>query len=624
MNRFDYRPDIDGLRAFAVSAVVLFHAGFSTLSGGYVGVDVFFVISGYLITKLIVEQVRAGTFSFSDFYARRARRLFPALFSTIFVTFVCAAFIQGPEDFRGFSGSSAMAILSLSNIYFWMQSGYFDAAATTKPLLHTWSLGVEEQFYLIWPAIISALMRKGRLALLAVAVLGLISFTACLLAMRFDLTAAFFLTPFRIFEFACGAALVWAKTPRRLSSDIAYTTGGLAVLYAVLQFDAGTSFPGWHAALPTLGAAMMIYGGRKAVAALPFKTAPAQLLGRASYSIYLVHWPIVVFWLHTTGRDLDTFQGVAAIALSILLGYLLHSFIERPLRYSHALQGQRLVTISALAAALIVAPSWQSWATKGWTWRLPKTLRRVNSYDIDVLTKYVWANHIRLSGNTFKPGRKHILIVGDSQSADFTNILLEGNHERNVDIVTYAFNYGCNTPYADNPQYWNQENIYTSSDPSLEQKCKERIDAFLSSPALKQADVVIVAFLWERFGARRMRAAADKIESISPSRVYVLGRKNLLKSSIDFVNMNGKLDGLGSLAAQYKPSETLSINKMLAKQFGNRYLDIFSSVCPDQYKCVVLDEKQNPLFYDAAHLTPSGARYFAKHAIRKLIELANL
>ncbi|WP_192244298.1 acyltransferase family protein [Mesorhizobium silamurunense] len=624
MNRFDYRPDIDGLRAFAVSAVVLFHAGFSTLSGGYVGVDVFFVISGYLITKIVVERVRAGTFSFSDFYARRARRLFPALFSTIFVTFVCAAFIQGPEDFRSFSGSAAMAILSLSNVYFWMQSGYFDAAATTKPLLHTWSLGVEEQFYLIWPVIISASVRMGRLALMAVAAFGLISFTACLLAMRFDLTAAFFLTPFRIFEFACGAALVWAKTPGRLSSDIAYTTGGLAILYAILQFDAGTSFPGWHAALPTLGTAMMIYGGRNAVAALPLKTAPALLIGRASYSIYLVHWPIVVFWLHATGRDLDTFQGVAAIALSILLGYLLHGFIERPLRYSHALQGRRLVTICTSATALIVAPSLHSWATKGWTWRLPEALRGVNSYDMDVLMKYVWANDIRLSSNTFKPGRKHILIVGDSQSADFTNILLEGNHERNVDIVTYTFNYGCNIPYADDQQYWDQENIYTTSDPSLEEKCKERSNALLSSPALKKADVVIVAFLWERYGAKRMRAAADKIESISPARVYVLGRKNLLKSSIDFVNMNGKLDGLGSLAARFKASDTLFINNMLAQQFGNRYLDIFSSVCPDQDKCVVLDEKQHPIFYDAAHLTQSGARYFAKHAARKLIDPANL
>ncbi|OWK18931.1 hypothetical protein AJ88_46530 [Mesorhizobium amorphae CCBAU 01583] len=132
----------------------------------------------------------------------------------------------------------------------------------------------------------------GRLALMAVAAFGLISFTACLLAMRFDLTAAFFLTPFRIFEFACGAALVWAKTPGRLSSDIAYTTGGLAILYAILQFDAGTSFPGWHAALPTLGTAMMIYGGRNAVAALPLKTAPALLIGRASYSIYPCTGPL--------------------------------------------------------------------------------------------------------------------------------------------------------------------------------------------------------------------------------------------------------------------------------------------------------------------------------------------
>ncbi|OWK18932.1 hypothetical protein AJ88_46535 [Mesorhizobium amorphae CCBAU 01583] len=110
---------------------------------------------------------------------------------------------------------------------------------------------------------------------------------------------------------------------------------------------------------------------------------------------------------------------------------------------------------------------------------------------MDVLMKYVWANDIRLSSNTFKPGRKHILIVGDSQSADFTNILLEGNHERNVDIVTYTFNYGCNIPYADDQQYWDQENIYTTSDPSLEEKCKERSNALLSSPALKKADVVI-------------------------------------------------------------------------------------------------------------------------------------
>jgi peptidoglycan/LPS O-acetylase OafA/YrhL len=223
-----YRPDIDGLRALGVLAVLLYHADVTRVSGGYVGVDIFFFVSGFLITALVQRSVEQGTFSYGQFYARRARRLLPASLVTLGVTALVAMRLLAPDHLKSFGASLVMSAVSLSNVHFWTQSGYFDADAILKPLLHTWSLGVEEQFYLIWPAfIVLVARRRERWGMpLAMVTAGALSLGACLYVMRDDVPAAFFLTPLRGWEFCVGGLAVWAQ--RRTLP--AYAQEGLTVV----------------------------------------------------------------------------------------------------------------------------------------------------------------------------------------------------------------------------------------------------------------------------------------------------------------------------------------------------------------------------------------------------------
>lgn len=620
----DYRPDIDGLRAIAVSAVVLFHAGFSTFSGGYVGVDVFFVISGYLITGMIVGQINAGTFSFPAFYARRARRLLPALFATIAATFAYGAFVQGAEDFQNLSGSAAAAVASLSNVYFWSQSGYFDTVAITKPLLHTWSLGVEEQFYLFWPVFLFlALPRIGpSMAPILIGLVALVSFGACLSMMAIQPSAAFFWTPFRMFEFATGALIVFVPA-RKAAPGLAYIAGLGMVFWAILRFSETTPFPGWSVLLPTVGAAFMIYGGKSRLSALLCYPAAAWL-GRITYSVYLVHWPLAVFTVYSTGRDLTITQGIVIVVSSVLVGALLHHIIEKPVRYNIRFKGRRLVAGLGMAATAVILPSAHSWATHGWIWRLPASIRSINNYDIEAMKTYVWANEIRLQRNTFKPGRRHIFIIGDSQSADLVNVLHEAGVEENVDLVTYSLGVQCNVPYVEDETYWLSENYLSKKDPSVIDRCKKSMETMLTSRSLREADAIIVAFEWLEPTAHRMGYAAKKLTEISGAPVYVVGRKDLKKGSIEIVNLHGRLNGLDQFAAKFKEPDTGAVNSILKGQFGNRYIDFFSLVCPNDDQCLVLDSNEKPLFYNASHLTREGARFFAKRLVPQTLDPANL
>ena len=208
-----YRPDIDVLRSIAVLGVVFFHAGFHTALGGYVGVDVFFVISGYLITRKIEEEIALGVFSFRNFYVNRARRLFPALFVTVLVTFFLSSLLLAADHFTQFAQSAVWTALSASNIFFWIDSGYWAADNRLKPLLHTWSLSVEEQFYLFWPLALYFLSKfANKFVPTALALTGALSFIGAAAYFKIDQDAVFFLTPFRVFEFVVGALLVWLTT----------------------------------------------------------------------------------------------------------------------------------------------------------------------------------------------------------------------------------------------------------------------------------------------------------------------------------------------------------------------------------------------------------------------------
>ena len=298
-----YRADIDGLRAIAVLPVVLFHFGFSTFAGGFVGVDVFFVISGFLITSLIVVEIDESRFSIVRFYERRIRRIFPALFLVIIVTSIASAIILLPNDLKRYAKSVVAADWFFSNFEFWREAGYFDVDAHQKPLLHTWSLAVEEQFYLIFPPFLLLAARYlRRRYLLIIMPIFVLSLTFSIWAVYAKPSLAFYLTPSRMWEIMLGAwlALIPWEAGKRFIPPSGYgllTLLGIGMIaYGVFTFSANTPFPGAMALLPCGGAALVIFGGQNhpSMVSRLLATGPLVFVGKISYSLYLWHWPLIV------------------------------------------------------------------------------------------------------------------------------------------------------------------------------------------------------------------------------------------------------------------------------------------------------------------------------------------
>ncbi|MFL1875525.1 acyltransferase family protein, partial [Hansschlegelia beijingensis] len=344
-----YRPEIDGLRAVAVLAVLLFHAT-GMLPGGFAGVDVFFVISGYVITSMLATELDAGRFSLVRFYERRVRRLFPALAVTILVTAAASAMILLPLDLKAMGKSAVAAALMVSNVLFWDEAGYFDAAAQTKPLLHTWSLAIEEQFYLVYPLLLAGLWKFGRRGLLwTLALLFGLSLAAAVWMAPGQPLTAFYLAPFRLWELMLGG-LIALRPVRRLEGDVFAGLGVAMIAVSFFIFNAESDFPGWPALLPTVGTALVLNGARAGTAvARALAAPPAVFVGKISYSLYLVHWPLIVLLEYRDNARLGLMGGLAVIGVSLLLAWLSWRFVEQPFR-QHA-PGRPLRVFSRAAAA---------------------------------------------------------------------------------------------------------------------------------------------------------------------------------------------------------------------------------------------------------------------------------
>ncbi|HCH62924.1 MAG: hypothetical protein CL927_11635 [Deltaproteobacteria bacterium] len=330
-----YRGDIDGLRAIAVLAVVTYHYLPGWMPGGFVGVDVFFVISGFLITQLNLRRIHTGTFSFVDFYARRARRLLPAMAVVVVATLLIARWLYSPEELSKLGHSATAAALYGANIHHFLTSDYFVAPVETRPLLHLWSLGVEEQFYFVAPLGLWALARRPR-ALWWVAVGCVVtSFTACVWATHASPEAAFYLTPFRMWELGLGALL--GIRPWSVGSTARRTVLGWAgfalVLSACVAFDHNTRFPGWIALLPTVGAALLVGAGPDHPIGRMLSVAPLRAVGRWSYAWYLWHWPALAFLTFVLVRAPNVLEAIGLAVGTLGLAAASTRFVETPLRH---------------------------------------------------------------------------------------------------------------------------------------------------------------------------------------------------------------------------------------------------------------------------------------------------
>jgi peptidoglycan/LPS O-acetylase OafA/YrhL len=380
----NYRPEIDGLRALAILPVVLFHYRVPGFSGGFVGVDVFFVISGYLITSLIQTETTRGTFSLAHFYERRVRRIFPGLFAMLAVVSAAAYVFFFPVDLVHYAQSLFATALFGANFEFWREAGYFDALANQKPLLHLWSIAVEEQFYLLFPALLILMRRSApRLRLAAIGFIFLASFALSTWGVGAAPVATFYLLPARAWELMLGTLLALGAVPAirsRLASELLAALGLVLIGAAVFAFTAETPFPGPAALVPCAGAALVIYAAHPERTSVGRSLAapPLVFIGLISYSLYLWHWPVFVFATYVNFREPAGIDSAMLIALSFVLAALSWRFIEQPFRKARRRVTRRvLFPGAAFAAGLTAASAAFSTSTDGLPGRLQPALQRI-------------------------------------------------------------------------------------------------------------------------------------------------------------------------------------------------------------------------------------------------------
>ncbi len=428
-----WRGDVEGLRGIAVLAVLIFHASAVALPGGFAGVDVFFVISGFVVGRNLLADFAAGRFSFADFYGRRARRLFPGLIVVLLATLVAAPFFVSMADYRELGRQIAAACVFAANFLAWSQAGYFDGDAAYRPLIHLWSLGVEEQFYLFFPLLLLAVHRLKPAALGPVLRLSVVlSFLACAILTEVDADAAFYLPVTRFWELLAGATLAYwnmastTEQPLGRWSEVAGWAGlGLLVLSLAL-LNEHQPFPGWRAIGPVLATFLMIAaGGGAFVNRRVIASAPLQFIGRISYGAYLWHWPLLVFARFSFDGQTPAPVAFALMGVAIVLAALSERFIERPIRQGG---GASLALPKALWGAMLGVAASSLVVTTFAAAKAPNTIMRLLNYP--ALEGDPW----RTKQNCFTdlhenreadavcsgaraPGKPHVVLWGDSHAA---------------------------------------------------------------------------------------------------------------------------------------------------------------------------------------------------------------
>ena len=387
-----YRPEIDGLRTIAVLSVFFFHAGINTFSGGFIGVDVFFVISGFLITSLILSDRDSGKYTISRFYERRVRRILPALMAVLAVCSICAWFVLLPIDLKHYAESLGTTILFASNFYFKNRTGYFfEGEADISPLLHTWSLAIEEQFYILFPLLLAAIYRyKPHLLRTVLVITCVISLCFSIWWVKLDQNDAFYLLPFRGWELLMGALL--AKQPvlnirNKFAAELSGITGLTLIIVSVLFYNRHIEFPGLYALVPCLGTFLIIASNTSSrnLVGRFLSLKPVVFFGLISYPFYLWHWPMIVFLKYQQGQPLTKEQVFVIFILTTILSILTFYFIENPIRHRKVLADKRLLVKTAIViSGLMITMGLTTMAFSGFPARIDANVARFASAKEDI------------------------------------------------------------------------------------------------------------------------------------------------------------------------------------------------------------------------------------------------
>ncbi len=425
MTKIGYRPDIDGLRAFAVLAVVAYHAFPELLPGGFTGVDIFFVISGYLISGILYKGLHEGNFSFREFYARRVRRLFPSLLVVVPLCMAYGWLVLLPSEFKQMGGHVAAGAIFAQNIVFWQQTGYFDPASSLKPLQHLWTLAVEEQFYIFLPPLLMLIWKRRWPMVPILWLLLLASFIANLLVLHHDGSAVFFLTQYRAWEFLAGSLLAWHDFGKIHHASFrfawALSAAGLGALIAGVVFAKhGEPYPGWKAILPVGGTVLLIAAGPSTWINRKLFSLPIVVwVGLISYPLYLFHWPAISFVHIVQGpKPLWRFLGVA-VMVGFVLSVATYYLIEKKLRRSKAPATVPLLVATFIALGIAGLLAWQG-IIPG---RAPEGTKQVENAiaDRDIFAGFTKTNPYNSAIDLYSIGEGPVrtVVLGDSNAMHY-------------------------------------------------------------------------------------------------------------------------------------------------------------------------------------------------------------
>ena len=611
-----YRKEIDGLRALAVLPVIFFHAGFSHFAGGYVGVDIFFVISGYLITSIILSDLSESRFSLSNFYERRARRILPPLYAVMFISSIFVFLNYSPYEAKDFYQSLVAATLFLSNYFFYIETDYFNDFSESAPLLHTWSLAVEEQYYLLFPVLLIFLSRfKKLITIICVVFLFIASLSFSFFESSYDQGANFYLLPSRLWELLVGAIIAIALIGNqsyyfqdKTSANILSFLGIALIFFAIATFDKETIFPGINALFPTIGTALLIvFLNDQTILYKFFSFKPMVKIGLLSYSLYLWHQPIFAISRSYSLDPLSTLHYLLLIILAFIMSVLSYKYIEIPYRNKRIISTNMLIKTLVLFILFFLSLGFAGHKYDGFKDSIhARYAHNENAIYIDKnfeLSKRtaIWNEQLLDSDMPYEaPTKKRILIIGDSKSEDlFIAMKLNNQFDRDYEIRRMELNDSCMQSRRSNR--------------AMTPECTQKMNTLKNYISDNNPNFIIFSNTWtEKYNQDVSHFILEFAESYKTIVFSTANFNDMTDISLEISRkkiINSKHFVFKNIHKNHqKASDDL---RYLLSNSSVQFIEKLEFFCSfDLKECNILDSK--PLIYDSGHLTDHGAIFLGQ------------
>ena len=607
MLKSEYRREIDGLRALAVIAVVINHINPSWLPGGFIGVDVFFVISGFLITGIIQREIANGAFSYQDFYARRIKRILPAFYVVLCFSLLIGYLLLLPDDFVSLASSSIYSIFWMANYYFSSLDNNYFVDSNQLPLLHIWSLSVEEQFYLFWPTalIFMSTLKKSNLVKVTMMIV-VVSFTLGTYAyLSNNINAAYYWLPMRAGELLIGALAALSK--KDLKGNYWSLFGLLFIILSFVFIDKGMLFPGYNAIWPCIGAILILMSKTNNIVNRWLSMRLMVMVGLVSYSLYLWHWPILAYYRYLfANEDIDIDKGAIIIAVSFLFSYLTWKYVENPLRKKPVSFKQTVINYFVLPSLVIVSFSGFVIFDKG----IPSRWGDAQLSDFSVLSSISIKNachgrnveHCRITSKEGKSSAAPILIYGDSHAGHFEEFFNDfaKDNKVEIDLNTYV---SCTLGSEESKRVNGCLESYTLFEKNYHEYETIIISNRLHSPFFEWSTEAEQLAYRERFKTEVQKIASEGVHVVLLAQLPVVNKNPRKRSLLERFGVNAKVEA---------KAITLKVNKVLreiaAETDGVEYIDLSPLLgCDENLKqCNAFDESGINLYMDRTHINLYG------------------